>query len=116
MTCLWILNLLADLRILYSFKYFKISQLITYTIYGLLLIWYCINFYKIILKYNYIILALAIMFLGLSVITDLILNSNDSIVYFMEDSLKFVGIFSWMLFFTTTSFQLLFKKTLLPKS
>lgn len=56
------------------------------------------------------------MFLGLSVITDLILNSNDGIVYFMEDSLKFVGIFSWMLFFTTTSFQLLFKKTLMPKS
>ncbi|MBN4085115.1 hypothetical protein JYT89_02100 [Flavobacteriaceae bacterium AH-315-B10] len=56
------------------------------------------------------------MFLGLSVITDVVLNSNDSLVYFMEDSLKFVGIFSWMLFFTTTSFRLLLKKTLVATS
>jgi hypothetical protein len=102
--------------ILYSFEYFKIIQPITYTAYGILLLWYSINFYKVILKNNYFILGLAIIFFGMSILTDLIFQSNEDLEYFIEDSLKFIGIFSWMLFFTTTSFRLLSKKIFVPKS
>ena len=94
---------------LYSFDGFSISQPITYSIYALLMMWYVLKFYKIALKSNYFIMVIALVFLGFSVVVDLIFPS-EGLEYFIEDSLKFIGIVSWMLYFTTTSFNLLWEK------
>lgn len=95
--------------IFYSFKQFKITQPITYTTYGVLTLWYIYTFIRTILKTNYILLCIAFAFLGLSVIVDLVFESKG-FQYFIEDGLKFIGIISWMLYFSTTSFKLLSKK------
>lgn len=95
--------------IFYSFKQFKITQPITFSIYGILTIWYIYSFYKTIFSTRYIILGIAFFFLGMSVFTDLIIE-NEGLTYFIEDSFKFIGITSWMLYFTTTAFQLVSKK------
>ncbi len=93
----------------YSFKQFKITQPITYSIYGILVIWYVYSFFKTIFSTRYIILGIAFFFLGMSIVTDLFIK-NEGLTYFIEDGLKFIGITSWMLYFTTTSYQLLSKK------
>ena len=73
-------------------------------IYATLLIWYSINFYKIILDGLYIFLLLAAGFLGLSVVTDLIFES-EGLQYFIEDGFKFIGITNWMLYFSITAYH-----------
>ena len=97
--------------ILYSFKAFKITQSITYTFYILLVLWYTISFIKLILnKTSYIILGIAFVFLGASVFTDFFIKGEANLKYFFEDGLKFVGIFSWMLFYITSSYKLVSKQ------
>ncbi|WNH12189.1 hypothetical protein [Thalassobellus suaedae] len=95
--------------IFYSFESFKIVQPITFAIYAMLLLWYIIKFYKIILDSVYVFLALAVGFLGLSVLIDLIFESSG-LEYFIEDGFKFIGIINWMLFFSITAYQTILTK------
>jgi hypothetical protein len=85
-----------------------ISQIILLLSYAIFAIWYIYNFYKIIIKEDYIILGTAFFFLGLSVGIDLFFESSK-LEYFIEDSFKFIGIISWMLFFVTTCRKQLIK-------
>lgn len=86
------------------FESFRVAPIITYSIYALLLFWYIINFYKIILESRYIFLILASVFLGLSVIIDLMFDSKG-LQYFIEDGFKFLGITNWMFFFSISAYQ-----------
>lgn len=96
--------------IFYSFKAFKITQSITYTFYCLLVLWYTISFAKLILnKTSYVILGLAFVFLGTSICIDFFWKNSTNLKYFIEDGFKFIGIFSWTLFFIMTSYKLLLK-------
>lgn len=95
--------------IFYSFESFKIVQPITFAIYAILLLWYIIKFYKIILDSVYVFLFLAVGFLGLSVLIDLIFESSG-LEYFIEDGFKFIGIINWMLFFSITAYQTILTK------
>jgi len=101
--------------ILYSFEAFKVTQSITYTFYISLMLWYSISFLKLIFnKTSYVILGIAFLFLGASAFIDLFLKNEGNLKYFIEDSLKFVGIFSWMLFYITSSYKLLLKNIFIP--
>lgn len=93
--------------IFYSFGSLTLEPFI-FLAYALLLFHYCISSYKIILEYNYFYFGLSILLFGLSVLMDLVFLS-EGYEYFIEDSLKFIGITSWMIFFTTTSFKILSK-------
>lgn len=92
-------------HIFYSFEGFKIIQPITFAFYGLLILVFFYKFFSIILKQNYRLLIVSLLLLGSSVFTDL-LFVNEGFQYFIEDGLKFLGILSWTLFFTTTSYKL----------
>lgn len=98
--------------IFYSFKDFILEPII-FTGYAILLIYYSINYYRIILENNYFVFSLAVLFLGLSILIDSIFPS-EGLEHFVEDGLKFIGIANWMLFFTTTSFNILSKKLFIP--
>lgn len=74
------------------------------TLYAIFSILYLLRFYKIIIEGNYFILGLAFIFLGLSVVIDMIFESSG-LEYFIEDSFKFLGIVSWTLFFSYTSYK-----------
>lgn len=97
-----------------SSEKFHIKQSIVYLIYALLIFLYLIRFYKLILKSDYYLLLISVFFLGSSVFTDLIFPS-EGLEYFIEDSFKFIGIVSWMLFFTTTAFRFLVENTDISK-
>ncbi len=93
--------------ILRSFKAFKIKQTITYPLYILLTLWYVKSFLKLILtKTNYFILGMAFTFLGLSMGLDFFMEDTN-LKYFIEDALKFVGIFSWLVYFARSSYVLI---------
>lgn len=95
--------------IFYSFQGITMEPII-FLIYAFFLIRYCMSYFKIIIENNYYIFSAAIIFLGLSVILDLYFPS-EGLEYFVEDSFKLIGIASWMLYFTTTSYHLLSEKT-----
>ncbi|MCB0476295.1 MAG: hypothetical protein KDC69_11510, partial [Flavobacteriaceae bacterium] len=65
-------------------------------------------------KSDYYLLLISVFFLGSSVFTDLIFPS-EGLEYFIEDSFKFIGIVSWMLFFTTSAFRFLVENTDISK-
>ncbi len=92
----------------YSFNQFVLEPII-YGFYAILLIYFVYKYHDIILKSKYFLLATAVFFLGLSVFFDLVFPS-EGLEYFFEDSLKFLGIVSWMLFFTVSSFRLVSEK------
>lgn len=77
--------------------------------YALLLLYFIYKFYRIIFQNNYILLGTAGFFLGASIFLDLFFKS-EGLQYFFEDSLKFIGIVSWTLFFVPTSYKLLQEK------
>ncbi|PQV50180.1 hypothetical protein CLV33_10237 [Jejuia pallidilutea] len=96
--------------ILYSFKAFKITQSITYVFYAILVFWYTASFVKLIFKETiFYVLGIAFTFLGSSVFIDFFLKNETNMKYFIEDSFKFIGIFSWMLYFTLTSYKFLLR-------
>ena len=88
------------------FQYFHISQKLTYLAYFILIIIFLVKFGKlIILKTDYIVFIFACMFLSLSVLCDLLLpQSQEGINYLIEDGLKFLGIFTWFVFFVGSSY------------
>lgn len=82
----------------YVLPYFGISEKVVFAIYGILVISFLVKFYSIILKTDYILLAMAFFFFGLSVFFDLfkIPGFNS---YLIEDAPKMVGIVSWSFYF-----------------
>lgn len=97
------LFLLHDVIIPY---YLEISEKIFYLFYGSSVLALLYFFRKIILNSDYVLLLLAFAFMAGSVITDVLitlgLNIND--VYLVEDGFKFMGIISWFVYFTRTSY------------
>ncbi|WP_299554937.1 hypothetical protein [Seonamhaeicola sp.] len=106
--------LLDDLFMIHDYAIYLImpfehAQNIVLILYILLTFWYLFRFYKILLSVHYYIFITACFFLGMSLIIDMVFE-NSGLEYFIEDSFKFLGITSWMLFFTCASHQFLSKK------
>ncbi len=79
-------------------KVFGISEKGVYTTYGILAIFLLVKFYPIILKTDYILLAMAFIFFGLSIVIDLIHIPGIN-PYLLEDGVKMFGIVSCFFYF-----------------
>jgi hypothetical protein len=64
---------------------------------------YSMYFFRWIVMTDYLLLILALLFLGLSTISDQIFPFS-SLETFMEDSLKFLGIVFWLAYFSRAAF------------
>ncbi|TPV34054.1 hypothetical protein FJ651_07800 [Paucihalobacter ruber] len=93
-----------DFAVYYIVKH-DFAQYFVLLSYAIFSIWYLLNFYTTIMKENYIFISLAFFFLGTSVIIDIIFES-EGLQYLIEDGFKFLGIISWMLFYTIASHRL----------
>lgn len=102
------LLLLDDLFMLHDYifsKYFGISQVITYGVYGILTLIFLYQFRaQILSNNNMILLLLAFLFFGSSISLDLFVQETN-LKYFLEDALKFLGIVGWLVYFTNLSIQ-----------
>ena len=86
--------------------YLHIQQIIIYPTYVIMIAVYLFKFYKTILRTDYILLLLAFVFFGTSIIID-ILSEHIVIpeVFFFEDGVKFLGVIGWATYYIRTSFQ-----------
>lgn len=109
--CLTATLLLDDLFLLHEFvlpTYLKIPEKVVYLIYIIFVFLYLIKFRRIIQNTEFIVLLLAFTFFGFSVFIDSSLISipkgwiENTDIYFIEDSSKFLGIISWFTYFTRT--------------
>jgi hypothetical protein len=83
-------------------KYLHIPELVVFAGYLLLFGAYLLNFRRTILGSNYLLLLVAVGCLGFSMVIDEVLPLNNFIT-FIEDSLKFVGIVFWLVYFAETT-------------
>ncbi len=87
---------------------FKISEKVTFIVYGIIIIYLLFKFRKIFIKKHFSIFLIALGFLFLSIAIDQILPTDSFTfkkddAYFFEDSLKFIGIISWCFYFIKIS-------------
>ncbi len=82
----------------------RIPQNLVYVGYILAVGGYLTYYAKHIFQSEYILLLVALVFLGLSMAGDLVLP-QEGVAYFIEDALKLFGIGTWLLFFVRYSFQ-----------
>lgn len=87
--------------------YFHIPQYLVYAGYAILALSFFYYFRKRIMDSEYLILVLAVFFLGCSVAGDFILP-QEGIAYLVEDAFKIFGIFTWFVYFYRTSLELLY--------
>lgn len=104
-----ILLMLDDLLLLHEQvlpEYLGTSEKLLYGSYMLIFAIGFLQFYPIILKTNYLFLALGILFFGLSITVDLfqerIQEQLGEIRVLLEDGFKFTGIFLWFGYFATS--------------
>ncbi len=90
-------------------------QYILYGIYAVALLYYAYKNYALILASQYVYLVVAIFCLGSSVFLDVLFevfldlegDAQNDLQYFVEDSFKFLGIISWMVYFCKVSYTYL---------
>ena len=81
-------------------KYLGIPEAITFGIYGSLIALYFLRFYIVILRTNYIPLAVSLFFFLISILIDTgALSLAASYEGLCEDSAKLVGIVSWLVYY-----------------
>lgn len=80
------------------FPYFGIPQIVVLVSYAGFVLFYLIKFYSIILKTEYILLVMALVFFGISMTLDLFHPSGID-PYLFEDGAKLLGIVSWLSYF-----------------
>lgn len=88
-----------------------IPQKVVFLFYGLIVLGYLGNFYKIILKTPYLLLLMAFGGFSLSTIIDLFFHFETGSFWdsFIEDGAKFTGIVFWVSYVFQTN-KLIFKK------
>lgn len=74
-----------------------------YVIYIILALAWLVYFREQIWQGEYKILGIAILFLGLSTIADVLLPQDEQMVYLIEEGLKFYGIVTWLIYFARDS-------------
>lgn len=91
---------LDDIFLLHEevFPLIGIPEKIVFVTYFFIVIYWIVKFYSVILKTDYILLAMALFFFGLSVILDRF-PIPDCNQYLFEDGFKMVGIVSWFFYF-----------------
>lgn len=83
------------------------AELVVFSLYGALILYYIVTFRNLFKKTEYLILLLAVGFLGVSLVVDQnhetvqLAESNRSVL--LEEGAKFLGIASWLTYFARTS-------------
>ena len=80
------------------FPYFGIPEQAVFLSYAGFILFYLVLFYSIILKTEYILLGMALVFFGVSVTLD-VFEPRGIDPYLFEDGAKLVGIVSWLAYF-----------------
>ena len=81
-----------------------ISEAVTFGVYGSLVALYFLRFYIVILKTNYIPLAVSLSFFLISILIDVgVLPLSAPYKDLCEDSAKLVGIVSWLVYYFEAS-------------
>ena len=75
-----------------------IPELVAFIVYAIPTLAYFASSRQRILSHRFILLALAVGFLGLSVLVDQLIHSDASMRIFVEDSAKLLGICAWSSF------------------
>lgn len=102
------------------FPWLGISQIYTYALYFAYVFFFLINFRKVILKTEFLILLISLSFQSFSVLMDFIhdnhlltsqllktgltLNQYNQIAVLFEDTAKGLGILTWLVYFSRTVF------------
>ena len=98
---------LDDMFLLHEnvFPNLGVSEKIVYVVYIGMILAYIIRFHKLILSTECILLCFAFFCFGMSMTIDSFLQNigNGYISRFGEDAFKFVGIVSWLFYFSRTS-------------
>ena len=92
-------------RIFYP-KFMELSTILVYLVYGILLLWYIVYFFKLILQTEFLLLGCGIFFFGLAVVLDtfsLFPRGNTAV----SDGFKLLGIVSWLAYFVRTCVRIL---------
>jgi len=95
-----------------------------YSVLGIIVLLYFFTYRRVILRTQYVILILAVIFFSASVFFDNIIDawilekvlgrSLHDWFYFFEDGFKWLGIACWCSYFVHTSYQLLINSLRLP--
>ena len=85
-----------------------VPEKLVYVVYLVLILMYFIKFRESLLQTEYIILLTACMFLGLSMVSDVVLP-QEGIEFLIEDGFKLFGIVTWFIYFTRTCFAYTYK-------
>lgn len=83
-------------------RHLHIPEIVIFGAYLVICVGYGVYFFRRILLTDYLLLALALFFLGLSAGMDQVLTFSN-LETFMEDSLKFFGIVFWVIYFARTA-------------
>ena len=85
-----------------------IHQKVVFLSYALIVLIYGLKFMKILLRTDYLLLGFAIFWFGISLLVDNFLyESSPYITKLLEDGAKFIGITSWLFYYTRTCRQML---------
>ena len=82
--------------------YLGISEKKVFAVYGLLILCYLLRWWKQIRHTDYLLLAIAFVFFGLSILVDLFAKHGLNSPIFLEDSFKLTGIVSWSAYYFRT--------------
>ena len=95
--------LLDDIFIIHEIlgpEYFHIKQNYFYGIYFFVTLVYLLSFLRVILRTEFVLLIIAFIYFGLSIILDYVSSKMDyEINTLIEDAFKFFGIMMWFLYF-----------------
>jgi hypothetical protein len=80
------------------FPYFGVPEEAVFVSYAGCMLFYLVRFYSIILKTEYVLLGMALIFFGVSITLDL-LEPHGIPPFLFEDGAKLVGIVSWLSYF-----------------
>lgn len=91
--------------------YLGVNEKIVLVVLGSAVFYYIATYRNLILKTKYNVLLLALIFLSISVVVDIIIGSwLESIghwMFFIEDGFKWLGIVSWCSYYVHTSLQMI---------
>lgn len=83
-----------------------IHQKIVFLAYGIMMLVYLYKYYKLILTTDFILFTLALGWFGISMLIDnFIRDVSPYITKLLEDGTKFIGIVTWLIYFSRTCKQ-----------
>jgi hypothetical protein len=87
-------------------QHLGIPEMVVYAAYAVITLVYVWRFLPIILKTNYLLFGLAFFFFGLSIGIDLFDPVAGDVGYLIEDTPKFMGILTWLAYFSLVSINI----------